>query len=90
MPIRGHVENGVVVLDEPIVLADGTAVIVEPSPSPNSKFWQTSTIDELANQQGVARLENPDALLGGWPADEVDDGFESALAEWRTRELERH
>ena len=27
---RGHIENGVVVLDEPLDIADGTAVTVEP------------------------------------------------------------
>jgi hypothetical protein len=30
MTYRGHVENGVVVLDEPAALAEGTEVAVEP------------------------------------------------------------
>ena len=29
MPYKGHVENGVIVLDEPAALEDGTAVDVE-------------------------------------------------------------
>ncbi len=29
MTFRGHVENGVIVLDEPVTIADGVAVAVE-------------------------------------------------------------
>ena len=32
MTIRGHVQNGVVILDPPGILAEGTAVRVEPLP----------------------------------------------------------
>ncbi|MBX9789980.1 MAG: hypothetical protein K2Y37_13765 [Pirellulales bacterium] len=31
MTYRGHIENGVVVFDEPVVLAEGTEVRVEPA-----------------------------------------------------------
>ena len=30
MPYRGHIENGAVVLDEPVAVPEGTAVTVEP------------------------------------------------------------
>ncbi len=30
MPYRGHIENGAVVLDEPVSVPEGTAVTVEP------------------------------------------------------------
>jgi len=28
-------------------------------------------------------------MLGGWPEDELDDGFENVVASWRERELEQ-
>jgi hypothetical protein len=31
MTYRGHIENGVVVFDEPVVLAEGTVVRIEPA-----------------------------------------------------------
>ena len=31
MTYRGHIENGVVVFDEPVVLPEGTAVRIEPA-----------------------------------------------------------
>jgi hypothetical protein len=34
MTYRGHVQNGVVVLDEPAKLPDGTSVDVQPVPPP--------------------------------------------------------
>ena len=33
MPYRGHIENGAVVLDEPVAVPEGTAVTVEPASS---------------------------------------------------------
>jgi hypothetical protein len=33
MVYRGHIEKGVVVLDDPVVLPDGLAVNIEPSPT---------------------------------------------------------
>jgi len=43
----------------------------------------------LARRQGVSVLESPEEMLGGWPDDELDDGFENVVASWRERELER-
>ncbi|MCI0637480.1 MAG: hypothetical protein L0Y70_00285 [Gemmataceae bacterium] len=37
MSIHGHIENGVVVFDEPVTLAEGTAVRVEPVSIPPRK-----------------------------------------------------
>jgi len=46
-------------------------------------FYGRHTIEELARMQGVRPVKDFDALLGGWPADEIDDGFEDAVARWR-------
>lgn len=40
------------------------------------------SVEELARMQGVRPIENFDDLLGGWP-DDIDDGFEEAVARWR-------
>jgi len=81
----GRIENGAVVTNSPLPLPDGTAVVVEPiSSSSPSDFWQSASLDELARLQGVPAIRSVDELLGGWPADELDDGFESALADWRS------
>lgn len=46
-------------------------------------FHRRYTIDELARMQGVRPVERFESLLGGWPADEIEDGFEEAVASWR-------
>lgn len=30
MPLKGHVDNGVIVLDEPVALRNGTHVLIQP------------------------------------------------------------
>jgi hypothetical protein len=50
-------------------------------------FYRRYTIEELARMQGVRPVENFDSLLGGWPADEIEDGFEKALEVWRGHDL---
>jgi len=43
---------------------------------PTSDFWQTKTVEELAVEQGVKPIENPDELLGDfWPEEESTDAF---------------
>ncbi len=88
MPLRGHVENGVVVFDEPGSLPDGTAVRVEPA-SAGDAFWQSLSLDELCRRQGVPPLTAADDLAGGWPPDDLDDGFEAAVRHWRAAETDR-
>ncbi len=41
------------------------------------------TFEELAEEQGVKPMTNFDALLGVWPEEERDDGFEEAVMRWR-------
>ena len=47
------------------------------------EFWQQTSLEELARQQGVRPVERLEDLAGGWPEDQIDDGFEEALERWR-------
>jgi hypothetical protein len=87
MSYQGHVEKGMVVLDQPLLLPDGTPVLVEPIPPAHGDFWQSFSLDELAQQQGVSPPRSLDDLLGGWPTDELNDEFEQTFLRWREREL---
>lgn len=89
MSFQGHIEKGMVVLDRPLPLPDGTPVLVEPITTVPAGFWQSCSLEELANQQGVSAPETVDDLLGGWPTDERNDDFEEALRSWRKCELEK-
>lgn len=82
----GRVENGMVVTNQPLPLPDGTPVRVEPM-APPADFWRPISLDELARLQGVSPPASVEDLMGGWPADELDDGFEDALIAWRAQEL---
>lgn len=87
MVFEGHVENGAVVFERPLPLPDGTRVRVESLAV--FGFWQSPSIDELTRQQGVPALSTFEELLGGWPADEMDDDFEASLHRWREQEMDR-
>lgn len=88
MVFEGRIENGVVILDVPVPLPDGTPVLVEPVPAPD--FWRPFSIDELAKQQGVSAPTTVEELLGGWPEEDRDDDFEEALLRWRKHERDGH
>src|SRR5262249_54547911 len=89
MSYEGHIEKGMVVLDQPLPLPDGTPVRVEPITPTPADFWQSYSLNELAARQGVTVTKDPNELLGGWPEDELDDGFEQAVVRWREQELEK-
>jgi len=52
------------------------------SPGAAGEFWHGLSFEELAQLQGVKPVERIEPVLGGWPAEEVEDGFETELAEW--------
>jgi hypothetical protein len=52
----------------------------------DGSFWESVSLDDLAKQQGVAIPRCIDDLLGGWPADELDDEFGETLRRWRESE----
>lgn len=84
MSFQGHVVKGLVVLDSPLPLPDGTPVRVEPIAQIG--FWESVSLPDLAASQGVVAPRSVDELLSGWPADECDDDFEIALRGWRNGE----
>jgi len=43
-------------------------------------------INLLASAQGIKPVQALEDVLGGWPKDEKDDGFESNLRQWRAPE----
>jgi hypothetical protein len=89
MNYEGHIMNGMVILDQPVSLPDGTKVRIEPLLSLNTGFWQACSLEELAQRQGVPPLTTGEEILGQWPQDELNDGFEDAVHQWRQSEMEK-
>lgn len=91
MTLRGHIRNGSVVLDSKVPLPEGAEVeVVVRQPKSGKKkkkdrFWDGLTVDELAAEQGVKNVP-VNELLGGWPPEELNDGFDEALEKWRDEE----
>ncbi len=79
MVFAGRIENGVVVFREPVPLPNGTAVRVEATELQPADFWESCSLDELVRCQGVGAPEATDDVQGGWPTDELDDGFENVV-----------
>ena len=90
MSFQGHVEKGMVVVDQPLPLPDGTPVVVEPIPTASVDFWQSYSLDDLAQRQGISAPRSLNELVGGWPTDELNDDFEEAFLRWRECEPEQH
>jgi hypothetical protein len=55
--------------------------------SSRDAFWTSRTLEELAKEQGVRPISDIGELMGGWPKDEIDDGFEDAVRAWRQGDL---
>ena len=47
----------------------------------------SSELLRLAKEQGLPPVTRFEDLLGGWPREERNDGFESTLAEWRRQQV---
>ena len=47
-------------------------------------FWESPTIDELAESQNVQPMVDGQTLFGTWPG-EVDDGFETIIEDMYNR-----
>jgi hypothetical protein len=82
MTYRGHIKNGVAVLDESVSLPDGTLVSVQVKSVP-SGFWRNKTLDELMREQGVKPIQSLDELAGDWPPEDSVDEFLGLVREVR-------
>ena len=74
MTYRGHIKNGVAVLEDSIALPDGTPVRVEIDQL-DEDFWAAKSAEQIALEQGIAPCADPRDLTGDWPADESVDDF---------------
>ena len=54
-----------------------------------ANFWHSQTFEELARAQGVQSVEKLEDIMGGWPEDHLDDGFEDAIRVMRQEDLRR-
>jgi hypothetical protein len=58
---------------------ENEAIDLLPQGTPISRsFWESPSLDDLAQAQNVMSVMDAEALLGGWPGD-VDDGFEDEI-----------
>jgi len=51
-----------------------------------SDFWQSPTLEQLAEAQGIQPIQDISALFGSWPG-EMDDGFEDSILDLRRQSL---
>lgn len=47
------------------------------------EFWKHKSVEELIKEQEVLPVLRLEDIMGGWPEDELDDGFEIAYRAWR-------
>lgn len=47
------------------------------------EFWSGPSLEELARMQNVRPVERLEEVVGGWPTEELQDGFEEELVRWR-------
>lgn len=49
-------------------------------------FWQSPSLDDLAQAQGITAMSDVSKLFGTWPG-EPDDGFEKIVNDLRKRNV---
>ena len=74
MTYRGHMQNGVAVLDAPANLPDGTPVRIEVE-RVESPFWQNKSIAELLEDRAPSSAHTLEDLAGDWPEEDSIDQF---------------
>ena len=77
MTYRGHIKNGVAVLDEPADLPEGTPVVIQPVET--FGFQENLSIARLLERQQVRPVTQPADLAGDWPAEDSLDDFLSSV-----------
>jgi hypothetical protein len=87
MSLEGRIQDGAVVFDQPVPLAEGTRVRVEPVSVPPDRngdreslvgtpsFWMKRSVEELAAEQKPQPLNNLNELGGEWPEEDSVDEF---------------
>ncbi len=60
-----------------------------PESDSNAGFWHSLTFEELARAQGVQPVQRLEDIMGGWPEDQRDDGFEDAIRAMRQEDVRR-
>jgi len=60
-----------------------------PIAASGAAFWHSLTFEELAHAQGVQPVRRLEDIMGGWPEDELEDGFEEAVHAMRQEDLRR-
>lgn len=86
--VRTHLDSETINLPQlrPFIGKDVEIVVVEEDQDASS-VSAAGRLQELAAKQGVVPIRDYRDLLGGWPATEVDDGFEADLDRRRKNEL---
>lgn len=76
MTYRGHVENGVVVFDEPVALPDGAQVNVQLDPDPKRRTLSERLRGVIGTAKGLPPdlAENHDHYLHGRPKHKKEHG----------------
>ncbi len=54
----------------------------------HDEFFRHESFEALAKAQGVRPAVRLEDFQGGWPEDQLDDGFEEALVAWRRSEVD--
>lgn len=82
-PVTGKIASIKIHNIERLEGREGEAADLLPQGTPISRdFWESPSLDELAQAQNVAPVMDIRALFGTWPG-EMDDGFEAAIDELR-------
>ena len=82
-PLTGRISSIKIHDIERLEDREGEAADLLPQGTPLSRdFWDSPTLDELAQAQNVRPMTDVRALFGTWPG-EMNDGFEEAIDELR-------
>lgn len=82
-PLTGKIANIKIHDIERLEDREGEATDLLPQGTPISRdFWESPTLNELAQAQNVKPMMDVSALFGTWPG-EMDDDFEKAIDELR-------
>lgn len=88
-PLTGRIANIKIHDIERLEDREGEAADLLPQGTPISRsFWESPTLDELAQSQNVRPMADVRALFGTWPG-EMDDGFEEVIDDLRHSQIGR-